>query len=435
MAGGISKNNILAGAFVLSGVALAVFASFLLADRSGLDSTREFTVQFRVSQGATGLKRGSDVLLGGQKVGRVLGVTFSGRGAGGHTVAEYVDVHVETRADLTIYENAVVALERPLLGTLSSINIRDVGSPDDRAPHQGATSEVEAGEKIAGMIAPPAFLADAGLGPEQTDQLRRAIADLEKSLSNAAGVLERSGPKVEAGVEDAQKLLADMRANLAEWSKRIDTTVANLEKASGRLDPLLAKADAGVDDVRAMIAEARAGVDDVRRMIGSNRERVDQIIANVESASGKLDKETMAKLNDALTSGRDALGVFSDAVSRVSTLLTEQSPNLRRTLANLRLMSDQLKLTAVEVRSQPWRLLHEPSTKELREQVLYDATRSYAEAASDLRGAAEALESASTPGTEATDLAPLTAALNESLKRYRAAEQYLMDKLIASDRK
>jgi len=76
-------------------------------------------------------------------------------------------------------------------------------------------------------------------------------------------------------------------------------------------------------------------------------------------------------------------------MGRAGTLLKEETPGIRHTLANLRLMSDQLKLTAVEVRSQPWRLLHSPTTKEMSSQVLYDARAAYAEAASDLRAASE----------------------------------------------
>ena len=117
-------------------------------------------------------------------------------------------------------------------------------------------------------------------------------------------------------------------------------------------------------------------------------------------------------------------------LGKLSTIVTEETPSIRRTLANLRLMSDQLKLTAVEVRSQPWRLLHQPTNKELSSQVLYDATRAYAEAASDLRAASEALEASSgQPSQEVVD------ALTQAVTKYKAAEQALMDKLIENDKK
>ena len=93
-------------------------------------------------------------------------------------------------------------------------------------------------------------------------------------------------------------------------------------------------------------------------------------------------------------------------------------------------MSDQLKLTSIEVRSQPWRLLHAPTNKEMSSQVLYDATRAYAEAASDLRAASEALQA-----TDGQQPAEMVEQLRGAVEKYRAAEQALMDKLIENDRK
>jgi hypothetical protein len=93
-------------------------------------------------------------------------------------------------------------------------------------------------------------------------------------------------------------------------------------------------------------------------------------------------------------------------------------------------MSDQLKLTAIEVRSQPWRLLHTPTTKELSTQVLYDATRAYAEAASDLRAASEALQAVQNQDAAAE----MSEQLSRSVEKYRAAEKALMDRLIAEEK-
>ena len=100
---------------------------------------------------------------------------------------------------------------------------------------------------------------------------------------------------------------------------------------------------------------------------------------------------------------------------------------------------DQLKLAAIEVRSQPWRLLHEPDTKELSTQALYDATRSYASAASDVRAASEALSQVSlmqrTGATMsdtdlAKNLADLSERLRTSMEGFSAAERKLLETLV-----
>lgn len=428
------RNNILAGAFVLISLVMAVWVSFVLSGREVMGGTRTFTVRFTLSQGAAGLKDGSSLLLAGQEVGKVVAVSFVKAAApeGTGDLPQGVDVRVKMRADLQLYENAAIHLEKPLLGNLSSLNIVAVGDAAGVAAPQHGSSRIDNDDIVLGRLAPPAFLTDAGFGPEQSDQLRSAVASAELGLRKITQLIDQAAPKVDAGVEDGRQLIADLKASLAEWTRRIDTTAANVETASARLAPILDKADEG-------IAEATLLVKDIRAAVSDNRARIDAIIKNAESVTAKLDGESMTLLNDALRDGRQSLNVFSEAVGRVSALVGEQTPSLRRTLANLRLMSDQLKLTAVEVRSQPWRLLHQPTTKELSAQVLYDATRSYAEAASDLRSASESLEAASAlhaAGREnPPDLAPLTQSMAEALTKYRQAERYLMDKLVEEDRK
>ncbi|MCC6949892.1 MAG: MCE family protein [Phycisphaerales bacterium] len=425
---GTARNNLIAGVFVVLGVLLAVWSSFLLADRSAYASTRDFIVRFTLSQGAMGLKRGSPVMLAGQEIGRVLDVSFDTPAGDG--VPQAVHVLVEVRSDLTLYEDASINLVKPLLGSLSSININAVGTPQALATGKGP--QIEKGEIIQGRIAPPGFLEDAGLGPEQSAQIKSAIASIDTGVKKINDLIERTGPGVEASVSDARAVLADLRKSIAEWSKQLDTTMANVEAASAKLDPIMAKAEAGLDDARGVVAS-------IQGMIDENRARVNETVKSLESAAAKIDQKTVEDLNAALAEGRGALNVFSEAVSKVSGVVGEQTPNLRRTLANLRLMSDQLKLTAVEIRSQPWRLLHQPTSKEFESQVLYDATRSYAEAASDLKAASESLEAAAAlheaGRPDAPDLAPLTQSLSESLAAYRQVERYLFDKLAEKERK
>jgi ABC-type transporter Mla subunit MlaD len=420
-----TRNNVIAGVFVLMGLVLAVWASFMLSDRSGFPSTRDFSVRFTLAQGAMGLKRGSPVLLAGQPIGRVLGVEFDTPAGDG--VPGAVDVLVEVRSDLTLYENAVINLEKPLLGSLSSINITAVGSPEVPSP-QGRGPQIEADETVPGRLAPPGFLADAGLGPEQSEQIRSAIASIDAGIRRISDLIERSGPQVEAGIGDARQVLADLRQSVGEWRTKIDATLGNVESASGRLEPIMTGIESGVEEARVVIASVRSLIDD-------NRARLDRTIASLESAAGKIDSQTIESVNAALRDGRDALGTFSEAVATVSRVVGEEAPSLRRTLANLRVMSDQLKLTAVEVRSQPWRLLHQPTAKEFEAQVLYDATRSYAEAVSDLRAASESVESASASRPEGdADLRAVLGTLSAALERYRQAEQYLFDKLAEKEK-
>src|SRR3954467_1193121 len=98
-----ARNNILAGAFVLSALLVGVWVSFKLSGRPSMGGLRRFVVRFSLEDGATGLKDGSPVLLAGQQIGQVKKVDFARTAEG---LPSGVDVRVEIRADMTIYENA-----------------------------------------------------------------------------------------------------------------------------------------------------------------------------------------------------------------------------------------------------------------------------------------------------------------------------------------
>ncbi|MFO0832171.1 MAG: hypothetical protein U0637_10035 [Phycisphaerales bacterium] len=432
------RNNLLAGLFVLMSLGLAVAVSFVLAKRGAGSNATRFVVRFTLSDGAAGLQSGSAVTLGGQPVGRVLSVDFDGAG-GGESAPTGVWVRVEVRRDIVLYENASVYLERPLLGTLSSINIVSPGGPG-AGEHQGASERVEGGDVVVATLAPPAFLSQAGLGPEQVEQIKQTVADAQKAVERLGTMIDKSSPEVETALADARTLIADARTNLGRWNQSVDSALQNVEAASTRLSPMLDKGEQVLTDAGGAVASARGLFDDARSALADNRQRIDGILIDVREASAKINSESLASLNDALRDARTAMGQAQLAVTDVRDLLTQEGPNLRRTLANMRVMSDQLKLTAIEVRSHPWRLLHEPSAKELESQALYDATRSYAAAASDVRAAAETVQAltaaAKRDPTEANarKLDEAGEALARAMEGFHDAEQGFLSELVAKDR-
>ncbi len=420
-----SKSNVIAGLFLLMALAMGVAMSFALSARAGFGPTAPVVVRFSVEDGAAGIKSGAPVNLGGQPVGRVTGVSIATTREAGAARPVGVDVELEVRADLAIFENARISVEQPLLGTLSTINIDSVGDPATLVAHSGSGPVVERGERVTGSVSPPALLKQAGFGSEQSGQLRQAIKGLNESVEALSGLVTRTAPSIEASVGDARAILGALRKDLDEWIGRLDAILANAEAASGKLEPLLAKADEGVESFRVVAGE-------VRELVGANRQKLDSIIAGVESITGKVDRETVDALNVALRDGRAALAKASLAIDDLATLTGGEAPNLKRILANLRLMSDNLKLTAVEVRSQPWRLLVQPTTKEFESQVLYDATRAYAEGASDVRAASESLRALRAGGADGEAIEAASRRLADSIADYAAREQRLLDVLVES---
>jgi ABC-type transporter Mla subunit MlaD len=421
----VSKNNVIAGAFLVASLVLAIFVSAIVSGaRERLIPTREYVVRFTLAEGAAGLKAGSKVTLGGFKVGRVKDIAVV-------TTPDQpaLDARILVRSGITLFENAMVFLERPLLGSGSEINITSVGMHRSDADFQGQTDQLESGEIVAGHIAPPAFLAQAGYGPQQAEKVRIIIDQVADLSSRLEGLVERIDPQIDptieaarAAVDDISAIAAEFREKTPGWTSRIDSLLASTDDAAARIGPI-------VDDARQVVSGAQAALDD-------GRPRLSNILASAESAADKIDNETIDTLNKTLRTADTQVARAGDAVADASEFLKEQMPALRRMIGNFRLASDQLKLVTVEIRRNPWRLLYRPETKELEAELLYDAARAYAEAVSDLRAASESLEAAAAtpdPGRTVVDresLESLKAQIDEAFLKYQEAERVFLQRVV-----
>ena len=420
----VSRNNIIAGAFIVLAVVLAVVLSITL---SGLEdrlvSTRVYVVRFSLADGTAGLETGSKVNVGGQKVGRVASIQIVSEG----DRPAFVDVRVKIRADLKLYRDTIAYLVQPLLGGLATINIPNAGTPDG-APLGG-------GSVIPGQIAVPAFLAQAGYGPDQANQVRTMIRDaqsiierVDRMVARVESELDTTIGLIRTAAEDAQDITGRLRERTPEWTAQVDTVLTQVSTGATEFSALST-------DLRARSEEARKILETVQGALDRNTGRFDTIIQNAESITTRFDQETMQLVQESLDRVAKGAESFSTLAERAERFLAEESPSLRKTVANLRLTSDQLKLAAVEIRTKPWLLLYTPKTKELESEYILQTARSYAAAVSDLRAASESLEAAagadgSPLASERESLMQMTERLGEAFKAYEQAEQKLLDLLI-----
>ena len=153
-----------------------------------------------------------------------------------------------------------------------------------------------------------------------------------------------------------------------------------------------------------------------------------------EKVNGPTYQQFMRVLDRASVTLED----FATAASDTSDLLNTYAPEVGLILANARLASDQLKLTTVEVRQAPWRLLYTPGTKELENELLYDSVRTYASAVSDLRATSAILRQMKEKGVEFDEQEGQTVEgviqrLQNAFQRYEDAEQQFLDQWIGSE--
>ncbi len=421
-----SRNNVIAGAFVVAGVALAVAISIVLSGvTERLTPSRLYTVRFSTAEGAPGVDEGSPVTVGGLRVGTVTRTRLVHENG----VASAVEAVIRVRRDLRPDKRSVAHIVQPILGGLSAINIADpvlmgagvLGDP------------LEPGGVIPGRVAPPAFLASAGYGPEQATQVQAMIREAGEAIERINSMTKRVESDLEPDLalvrqtlEDARAAIADIRERTPEWTKQVDSVLASADRGAAEFQAL-------GTDLRTRVEEARAVIADVQAFLDRNEASLDKIVADISSVTGKLDAESVRLLNDALRSAEEGAERFSSLAASADQLLREESPSLRRILANFRLASDQLKLAAVEIRTKPWLLLYEPKTKELESEVLQQAVRTYAAAVSDLRAASEALQSvAGSDGASQERVVTITEQLAEAFKKYKEAEDRLFELLMAT---
>lgn len=417
-----AADNVKAGAFVLAALILAFTVTLVLSGARDLFTpSRAYIVRFELPEGSSGLKPGSRVNVGGRECGKVRSIGFAldeqSRPVG-------IEVDIVILAELPVYSDARIFLESPLLGTQASLNFHTLGgeAPDAERLAEGAV--------IEGDVATPDVLARAGYGPEQARQLQSILSRVdtasERFVSLSAQIQDDILPFMQDAAEGVNSFVAEAQDRSGGWFDNIDA-------ASSGAASLTEEARAGVEEARQAVAE-------IREVVDNNRAAVERTVANAEDASETLaavldraEQETMEMIAGLLEDGRAGVNEARSAIEKADALLVEQTPEVRATMANTRLASEQLRLTMGEVRRAPWRLLYRPDKKELEFELLYDATRSYAAAVSDLRAASASLQALADSGAERTSagrpVGDLLEEVQNAFQRYQDAERRFLDLL------
>lgn len=439
-----ATSNIVAGIFLLAGLAAFVVVALVLAGfRESFVAKTPYVIRLSLADGAEGLIVGSPVKVGGIPVGRVTGLKLEPSGGADKSEMDILAT-VSVNADIHLLRNAVAYLQRPLLGGSAWFNLPSLGARGDATGPGGVAAGdagyLAAGEELKGVIAPPEILAQAGYGPEQRKQVQeiiksaKAIAEsgerlttrLDRVAAELEGDVKRFVKTANESADDVKDVTGQFRARSPEWTKQVDSVLTRVDKSSATLAGSLEKADKFVDSVR----EGWAGW----------RGQVDTFIGTANTLAGKLNTDGYKRLTDALDAAKAGVEVGQRLLERGDRMLAEGEPAVRESLANLRMASDQLAMTLGEVRRAPWKLLYQPGRKELEQELVYDAARRYAEAASDLNRATQALAAiggslgkpeASRSAEEQAQVKRVLARLDETVKAYDEVEREFLRRLKA----
>lgn len=406
-----TRNNLLAGILVTLAIVGSVVAVIVLAGGAEQLGQSSYTVSFGLDTDV-GLTPGAAVKIGGIKVGSVRKVDFSKNADGAITGT---DVAIGIKSTYRLHEGASPVLKLPLLGSQGEINF----------PFVGTGALLEPGTRMDGSLAAPSFLSQAGYGDDQAKQLQSILKNTDEAMT-----------KLNDGATSVRSMTDDAAKKWPKWSERIDSITEKADATLTKGPELAEDIKSRLDQIEKVLATAQGYLDENRENIKAGiadfRAIADKGKAFADRLNGELKDSAMALLEK----GKSTLDDARTFITNATEIVGEQRPNIRRTFANIRLASDQLRDTLIEVRRSPWRLIYRPDTRELNFELLYDAARSYAGAVSDLRAASESLESliASGPNPQLLregSIDELVAQIQRAMDTYQQAEQKFMDQLLA----
>jgi ABC-type transporter Mla subunit MlaD len=402
MASDRTRNNVRAGIFVTVSIVLAVATIVVLTDAVSalFHPTNQYVVAFNVADGVKNLKRGGEVRVGGVLLGRVDDVQPR---IEPDAPLQKIDVTFSLRRQVRLYADAQIGVSPALIGADAKLDVVSVGTAE-----AGAVRGT-----LAGLSAGPGVMA-ALLGPADAQKTSEIVENARQMMEHARDAA--------ADVDRLTGRITD--EDWPRWVSRIDKVMDWAVGATGRFD--------------AVLDDGQAAVREVRGIVTDNRPRIDDIAVNVQDVTRRLREETVDKVNRVLDTGQQGLDAAVAILEKVDREFDAWAPEVRAALAAARLTAQQLKLASIEVRRSPWKLLYRPDASELEHELLYEATRTFALAVSDLRAAAESTERLVNNHGAAIAASPelrrqVSEFLTGSLERYESAQQKLLDVLIADE--
>lgn len=400
-----SRNNVKAGVFVIVSIVLAMATIMVLTDalQRLLQPKESYTVTFDVSEGVKNVKKGSEVRVGGVLMGRVTEVVpdFAGSSA-----LERISVLFDIDSRVALYKDAMIVVSAGLIGGDARLDIFSVGTPTSAGP----TTDPIPGVSNPGIL-------DTMLGPENAAK----ASEMVDRASNFVTSMEAAGEDVQALVHRVAQ------EDWPRWADGVDNVITWADTATGKLDAIL-------EDGQGLFSESRALVTD-------NRPKIDRAVDNVDAAGGdiaaladRLRTQTVQKLEDLLDKGSTGL---DDAVALIQGIGRDYdlwSPQIADAVASARIAAQQVELTMIEVRRSPWKLLYSPDRSEVAHEMLYEAARSFAMAASDMKAAtasAQRLLDNHADRLDPESLQKLNTYLLEKVASFEKAQALLLDVLVS----
>lgn len=411
-----TRNDFKAGIFIFISLGLAIAVLIILSGWDPFVSQTTYKARFSVDAGINGLAPGSNVKVGGLNRGAVSDVMpqFTTDDKGNEELKSII-VTFEIDSGIELYENAIVARYLPLLGGMAWLNFTSVGGPTPNTPDAKplAPGSVIEARSAGGMLATLLGPANA----ERTTGVIKNVDEFSEFLTQIPGEWDQD---IKPMLMNANKMVAELRSDYEGWAKRISTALVKVDDASNKLDQAM-------DQVSPILTTAQDELNNVGAILDENSPRVASTMENLVAMTddgrevmNEVRVKTMAQIDELMQKGLAGLSTLDDALTRIDDELVLRMPDISMMLSNLRQATSQLKLTALEIRRSPWKILYTPSTEVLAHENLYESSRNYVMATNELEAAAQSFRSVFELDPEA---------LKERPELQKEVEEYVMDAL------
>lgn len=344
------RNATKAGFFIVFSVVLIVV--IVMAIKGGgrfAEPQQTRVVQFNLDDDLGGLRVGDDVRVGGYKVGAVNDI----EPADLETSEPHMLVKFSMPARFKLGTDAKVGVQTSLTGS-ACLNIASLG----------VVGKENQDQVLAGTPDPKAVA--FGSLAELTTEVRTVTL-----------------PKVNGAVDSLRQTGDSTTKLVRHVDEKVDPIVGKYdmvtEKAGGALDSIHEMVGPSVTDFHGTVANLHEITDDVKAKLPGLLNKVDSAIDGTRAALDSVQK-TVENTREISAS--------------VRSLIADNHGKLDSIIASVKTTGDNLKAASMEIRHSPWRLLYQPSSAEMSNLNIFDATRQFADGANELNDAAQALRDA-----------------------------------------
>lgn len=404
------SNNLRAGIFVSTILVLTLIVGFVLLKVDLFKKYQTLVLQFDTTEGVSGLSRGSEVKVGGLTVGRVISITpdiDKNDDLSAINVTIQIMEGIPIRYSDTAPEgtNAEVIRVGSLVGSTSIINFNTLG--------QAPAPVLKSGDKL--LATRGSGMLTTLVGPANAVRTNEIIKGLAVTAAWLKTIPEEYRTRVVPTLQNLSTTTANFNQDYETWRKPIGDTLLNAQSFTGNADQLLkdnkAKFTQLMDNTSATMADAK-------------------VIASEFKTKG------MPALQKLLDQGADAAKTLASSLNQVEQQMPQRLTDLRDFMLDAREIAGQLKLTAIEIRRSPWKLLYQPKPGEVAHENLYSATRAFALATADLKTASASLQAvlaqdANKFNSDENFRKEVRQEVLDSLEKYEAAQRQLFDVLAA----